>query len=139
MATPYDDIIHLSRPKSQKHPPMPRKDRAAQFAAFAALSGYEDAVKEAARLTQTRMELDESRKEQLGWALQYLLEHSDEAPEAQITYFLPDQKNTGGSYETISGVIRRLEPISKTLVLSDGTRIPLEEVYDVRSESLPEY
>lgn len=139
MPTQYDDIIHRSRPVSPNHPPMPRQDRAAQFAAFAALTGYDDAVRETARLTESRLELDDSRKERLGRDIQYLLEHSPEEPEVRITYFLPDQKKSGGSYETASGVLRRLEPLSKTLVLSDGTRIPLEDVYDVRSDCLPEY
>ena len=139
MPNPYDDIMHLSRPISSKHPPMPRRDRAAQFASFAALAGYDDAVRETARLTQSRVELDDSRKEQLGQAVRYLLDHSGQGPTAQITYFVPDHWKEGGSYETASGVICRLEPLSKTLVLSDGTRILMEDVCDIQSDCLPEY
>ena len=86
----YDDILSLPRPVSPSHPPMPLIDRAAQFSPFAALTGFEAAVQEAARLTEVRPELDESRKEQLNACLQILKACSRERPQAEICYFKPD-------------------------------------------------
>ena len=131
MRSPYEDILHLPHHRSEKHPPMSRADRAAQFAPFAALTGYHDAVQETARLTQPRIELDESRKELLNDRLLAALEQR--VPVA-ITFFIPDERGKkGGRYETIRGVIRRVDPVARLIFLQDGVRIPVEEVFQIEA------
>ena len=92
---PYEDMLELSHPVSKTHPQMPRRDRAAQFAPFAALTGYEEAVREAARFTEEKMILDEDSKEQLDWKLRCLQEKVKEKPTITVTYFLKDEKKKG--------------------------------------------
>ena len=96
----YSDIINLPHPESRTHPRMPRSDRAAQFAPFAALTGYDDAVAEAGRLTSSKIELDENELERLDRALAYLTEHQAAHPAVTVTYFVPDDKKSGGAYFT---------------------------------------
>lgn len=94
----YDDMLHLPHPTSQKHPRMPISDRAAQFSPFAALTGHEAAVKETARLTDQKIELDESKKAILDAKLQMIVEQIKSQPIVTITYFVPDEKKAGGAY-----------------------------------------
>ena len=101
----YDDIISLPHHESTKHPKMPALNRAAQFLPFAALAGHDAAVRETARQTDNKIELDESRKEELNEHLQLLREYLVQKPQVSITYFVPDTKKEGGSYLTITGVI----------------------------------
>ena len=103
-----------------------RAPRAAQFAPFAALSGFGDAVREAGRLTQARIELTESECEALNDALVRLAARLPEQPEMRITYFQPDARKTGGVYRTVSVRVRRLDADAQILVLTDGTRIPFD-------------
>lgn len=131
----YSDILFASRPVSRSHPPMPRKDRAAQFAPFAALTGYEDALREAARPTSSRIELDEDEKEELDRTLSFLfsqLSAQGVSQRVRVTFFLPDQKKAGGSYVTVSGILRKFHSDSRLLVLeeAEGTRhsIPVADV-----------
>ena len=148
----YDDIIHLQRPASGKHPPMAMADRAAQFSPFAALTGHGEAVKETARLTGTRVELDEYEKEILRGRLQYLsncVENWNTAgrtvetrPVVAITYFVPDLLKEGGEYVTASGPVKKIDPYLRQIVLLDGagadpaaaTAIPVDEIIRVESE-----
>jgi hypothetical protein len=127
----YDDIINLPHPVSSTHPPMAAESRAAQFAPFAALTGYGEEIEETGRLTDKRVELDESRKAMLDEKLQMLLEQADEAPEVSITYFVPDAKKAGGAYVTVTGRIRRLDAYTRTLLMKDDTIIPLDEIFDI--------
>lgn len=138
MSGPYDDILHLSRPVSQFHPPMPRADRAAQFSPFAALTGYEDAVRETARLTQGRLELTDEEKASIDGVLQALSVHLSEHPSVIVTYFLPDEKKDGGAYVTVTGCLRRIDVLARQLLLLDGTQIPIDDISQLQCPTLPE-
>ena len=127
----YDDIIHLSHPKSPKHPPMTIMERAAQFSPFSALTGYGDAVDETIRLTDEQLELDEETKAMLNLKLQFLLENPQ--TEAVFTYFQKDRKKSGGAYVNALGFVKDLDELKHELLLTDGTRIPVENVYAVES------
>lgn len=127
----YDDIIDLPHHVSETHPPMSRADRAAQFSPFAALTGYDAAVRETARVTERRIELDEGVKAELNARLNCILEHLPEHPQVSITYFVPDEKKSGGAYRTVTGAVRKLDSFAKTLTLTDGTVVPMEEMVHV--------
>ncbi len=127
----YDDIIGLPHHVSWKHPQMPLLDRAAQFAPFAALTGYEAAIKETARLTEEEIELDENSKELLDFRLQQLQEHLSERPEVTVTYFCPDEKKTGGAYETVTGKVKKVDAYAGELVFTDGRRIGLGAIVEL--------
>ena len=131
MSSPYDDIIHLSRPVSARHRPMSMTARAAQFSPFAALTGYDAAVRETARVTERRIELDEGVKAELNARLNCILEHLSEHPQVSLTYFVPDEKKSGGAYRTVTGTVRKLDSFAKTLTLTDGTVVPMEEMVHV--------
>ena len=103
----YADIINLPHHVSKTRPQMPIADRAAQFSPFAALTGYDSAIEETGRLTDSFIELDESRKAVLNEKLQSMLKNIKEQPEVAITYFQPDEKKNGGSYINISGVVKK--------------------------------
>ena len=127
----YDDIIDLPHHVSETHPPMSRADRAAQFSPFAALTGYDAAVRESARVTERRIELDEGVKAELNARLNCILEHLSEHPQVSLTYFVPDEKKSGGAYRTVTGTVRKLDSFAKTLTLTDGTVVPMEEMVHV--------
>ena len=134
MTGPYDDILQLPHPTSIKHPRMPMGDRAAQFSPFAALTGHGAAIAETARVTDRRIELDEDAKEQLDQKLRRLLERIGEQPEITVTWFLPDEKKTGGRYLTTTGTLKRIDSQEHRLVLTDGAQIPLEDILEIGSE-----
>lgn len=134
----YDDIIDLPHPVSKNHPQMPRRDRAAQFSPFAALTGYEGEIEETARLTERRKPLDEEQSERLERRLRLLAEKAEERPEVEITYFLPDERKAGGAYVTVRGSFRRIDEYEKTIVLADGRRIPIGEIAEIRGNGLHE-
>lgn len=122
----YDDIIALSRPLSLKHPPMPPLARAAQFAPFAALTGYDAAIRETARLTDTERELGDCARMELDAKLRILREHLHERPQLSATCFQPDERKAGGRYITITGRAKRLREPERELVLTDGTVLALD-------------
>ena len=125
----YEDMLDMKRPVSKKHPPMPIKDRAAQFAPFAALTGHQAAIEEAARVTDIRMELDEEMKEQLNVKLQKIV--SEPGQKIQLVYYVPDGRKSGGSYKTKIGIVKKIDEYQKILVLEDGCRIPLEDISEI--------
>lgn len=127
----YSDIIHLSHPTSKKHPRMAPGDRAAQFSPFAALTGYEAAVRETARLTDRRVELDEYEKAELDSRLQMLRENPADDSEVTFTYFKPDEKKDGGAYETVTGCVKKIDDYEREIILMDGRKIPLDEIIGV--------
>lgn len=129
----YDDIISLPHHESTKHPKMPALDRAAQFSPFAALNGHDAAVKETVRLTDTRLELDENRKEVLDDRLQMLREQSARKPDVFITYFVPDARKDGGAYLSITGSIEKLDEIGHKIIMGNGTVIPMNDIYGIES------
>ena len=131
---PYEDIINLPHHVSPKRPQMSMQDRAAQFSPFAALTGYEDAIKETGRLTDVKMELSDEDRELLDQKQQYLQEHIGDRPEITITYFVPDEKKSGGAYISISGRMKRVDEYARQFVLTDGKKIPLDDIIDIRSD-----
>ena len=130
---PYEDIINLPHHVSSTRPRMPMADRAAQFSSFRALSGYGDAVKETARLTGQRIELDESTKAVLDEKLRLLAEVIEERPEAEITYFLPDKKKAGGEYVTAAGRVKKLDAAAQELVMVNGQTIQIADIVEAES------
>lgn len=134
MPTPYDDIIRLPHHVSQNHPQMPMLNRAAQFAPFAALTGYEAAVGETARLTAERRELDAQEAEELNRRLVAIIARLPDRPEATIEYFVPDDRKAGGAFVSVTGRVRHISVPERTLVMEDGTVIPLDDVVSVASE-----
>lgn len=128
----YDDIIDLPHHVSDHQAHMSVIDRAAQFAPFAALTGHDAAIHEAARLTDCRMELTEDRKAVLDRTLRYLLEHHEERPQITITHFVPDNKKSGGAYISTTGRISTLKQSQHLIVMEDQTAIPIDSVYDVQ-------
>lgn len=129
----YDDIIDLPHHQSDTRPRMSRINRAAQFAPFAALTGYEAAILETGRLTDTRTELDESRKAALSEKLRLLMLHLHDKPEVTITYFEPDQKKSGGAYLGATGYIRKVDEYSRTVLLEGGPSIPIDQIFAIDS------
>ena len=130
----YNDIIDLPHHVSATRPRMSMIDRAAQFSPFAALSGYGAAVKETARLTEERLELSEDRKAVLNEKLQILAEQIDSRPEAVFIYFRPDEKKTGGACVSVTGSIKKIDGISREIILMDRTAIPIDQIYEIESE-----
>jgi len=130
----YDDIIHLPHHVSSVHPPMPVSDRAAQFAPFAALTGHDAAIKETARLTDERVELDENAKAVLDEKLRMIQEMLARQPEITVTYFQPDEKKSGGRYISATGNVRKIDMYSHLIIMSDGLRIPLSEIYGIEGD-----
>lgn len=130
----YDDIIHLPHHVSETRAHMPMLDRAAQFSPFAALTGYDAAVVETARLTDQKLELDETQKEHISEQLFFLQERASEQPEVTVVYFVPDEKKTGGAYETASGKIKKIDEYAQMLSFTDGTEIPFDSIYLIQSE-----
>lgn len=127
----YDDIINLPHHVSTKHPRLSMEQRAAQFAPFAALTGYGDAVKETARITEDRIELDEEEKVKLDNKLHELEKNISQKPKATITYFVPDIKKSGGEYVTVVGNLKRIDDYRKLIILEDKTEIPINEIIEI--------
>ena len=134
MNGPYDDIIDLPHYVSVKHPHMPMIDRAAQFSPFAALTGYDAAIKETARLTGERLDLDDCEKAALNNKLQLLLNRIAERPYVSITYFQPDKRKAGGEYVITSGSIKRIIRYERTLLMGNGVKIVIEDIIDIQGE-----
>ena len=127
----YDDIINLPHHVSKKHPQMSIDARSAQFAPFAALTGYNDAVKETARLTSKRIELDEEQKIILDSKLQIIQKELQNTPKVIITYFMPDSKKDGGEYVTVTGIVKKIDEYKHIIILEDKTEIPILEIVDI--------
>ena len=134
----YDDIINLPRHISKKHPQMSVEERAAQFAPFAALVGYEDEVEETARITEKRIELNEEEKKNLDMKLQMLNEQIKVQiyPNITIMYFIPDLKKDGGKYIKVSGVIKKVDEFKQLIILDDKTEIPIKDIIKILGESV---
>ena len=132
----YDDIINLPHYESKTHPRMSMHQRAAQFSPFAAVTGHDAAVKETERLTDKRIDLDERQKVELDEKLQIISENLGQNPEVKFTYFEPDQKKDGGAYITVSGFIKKIDVYEKKIVLQDGQKIEINQIYDISSDVL---
>ena len=132
----YADIIDLPHHQSATRPHMSVEDRAAQFSPFAALTGYEDAVEETARLTDERIELDEYRKDALNRQLNRLKEQLQTfgvsgMHRVSVTYFVPDERKTGGAYVTVVGVPKKIREYERLIVMADGTEISIGEIIEI--------
>lgn len=130
----YDDIIHLPHHVSARHPQMSLMDRAAQFSPFAALTGYDSAIKETERLTEEWGELDESRKAMLDERLQIIRENFAGKPEIIFTYFQPDEKKSGGAYLTVTGKVKKINEYEHQIIMEDGTVLPIENLFSIEGE-----
>lgn len=129
----YDDIIHLPHYVSKVHPRMDGGDRAAQFSPFAALTGYEDVLEETGRLTGERIELEEDAKSILDEKLRMIQEQITARPQVEITYFVPDEKKTGGAYTLAEGWVKKIDRYGQNIIMNDGTKIPVREIREIKS------
>ena len=127
----YNDILNMTYPNPEIEKDFPDKIlRAAQFAPFAALTGYDEAVEETARLTDAKLELDEYQKAELNDKLQFL-NNSEEDEEVCITYFVPDKRKSGGAYITKKGSVLKVREYEKDVVMDDGTEIPIDDIFAI--------
>ena len=130
----YDDIIHLSRPVSEKRVRMSDYDRAAQFSPFAALTGFDAAIEETGRLTDSRIELDEGGKQLLDEQMQQVLEVIQTCPKVKITWFCYDERKAGGTYISTTGHVKKIDTYNGKMLLTDGQVIPLGEIFSILVE-----
>ncbi len=131
MSGPYDDIINLPHHVSATHPQMSSANRAAQFSPFAALTGYDAAIKETARLTEEQIVLDENTISDLNRKIRMLADMIAMHPEVTITYFQPDKKKQGGQYVTCIGAVKKIDDYENIIVLMNGEKIPYEYILDI--------
>ena len=127
----YDDIINMSHHISKKHPRMSLENRSAQFAPFAALTGYEDEVEETARITDKRIEITDEIKSKINMKLQIIQEKIKTNPKVTITYFISDNKKEGGSYKTVTSNVLKIDQYKKLVVLKDNTKIFISDIINI--------
>lgn len=130
----YDSIKKLPHYQSVTRPHMSLYDRAAQFSPFAALTGYDDAVKETARLTDTKAELDEYEKAAINERLNRIQDTFDVQPEVSITYCLPDKKKSGGAYITVTGCVKKVDEFEHVVVMRNGTKVHIDDIAEIDGE-----
>ena len=131
MGGQYDDIIHLPHHVSATKPQMPMSDRAAQFSPFAALTGYDAAIKETGRLTDTKIELDDEGLNDLNAKLLFLVEHLKDEPEVSITYFKADERKAGGAYLEATGIVKKLDDFERMITMQDDAKIPMDDILSI--------
>lgn len=129
----YDDILNLPHHVSATRPRMSMMDRAAQFSPFAALTGYDAAIQETGRLTDRRIELSEDSRAALDRKQQLLLDRIADHPQVSVTYFVPDERKSGGSYVTATGSVKKVDPHRRIMEMEDGDEIPLDDILDMES------
>lgn len=134
MPAEYDDIINLEHPEPKNHKRMALINRAAQFAPFAALTGYDDAVNEAARTVDSRIELDEYEKVCIDEKLKIIRSRLKQQCEITITYFKPDINKAGGMYIDTTGTVKKIDVLNHMLIMKDGTAVPVDDICDIKSE-----
>lgn len=131
MTETYDDIIHLPHHVSKRHPQMSLYNRAAQFAPFAALTGYEEAIIETARLTAPKVDMMEDNQQLLDRKLALLSHSLIEQPTVSITYFQPDKKKSGGQYLTVTGVIKCIRDSERVILMADGKSVSIDTIINI--------
>ena len=131
MTNRYDDIIHFQHPTSSKHPRMAALGRAAQFSPFAALTGYEGTIRETARLTDSKADLDENKVVVLDMKLRFLADHLSECSEVSITYFQADGKKEGGTYKKVTGTVKKIDAFKKAVIMTDTTAIQITDIFEI--------
>lgn len=127
----YADIIDLPHHTSSKHPRMSAIARAAQFSPFAALTGYDTEIKETARLTDEKVEIDEDSVNDINAKLQYIKDNIDENPEITVEYFVPDEKKAGGAYLTLNDRVRIIDEYEREIVFISGKRVIIDDIYKI--------
>ncbi len=127
----YLKLKNLTRPQYPDLPPMSIEDRAAQFSPFAAVVGYDDAVEETARLTDSMIELSEDEVVLLNGALARLRETIDDKPQIRVTYFVPDAKKDGGEYVSKNGIVKRIDEYENVLIFTDGDKVAVSDIIKV--------
>lgn len=127
----YDDIINLPHYEPKRHPRMSIESRSAQFAPFAALTGYEDAVKETARITDERIEIDEGLKTFLNDRLRIILKNIKDKPKIAFTYFVYDKNKSGGKYVCVTGNVNKIDMVNGYVLLTNKTKIPVIEILNI--------
>lgn len=127
----YDDIINMPRHISKKHPQMSLEMRSAQFAPFAALTGYDEQIEETSRITCKKKELNEELKEILNKKLQIIEERTNTKPQITVTYFIEDLKKNGGKYVTVSGRVRKIDKNKQLIVLDVKKEIPISDIIEI--------
>ena len=130
----YQDILYLARPVSKVHQPMSKSNRAAQFSPFAALTGYEDAVQETARLTTNKITLSEDQIQIINSILNEISQYLPDSPYVQITYFEPDKRKQGGSYQQIFGTIKKIDDVYGMVIMKGNIRIPVHQIVHISIE-----
>lgn len=131
---PYEDIVNLPSHISKKYPQPTMLERAARFAPFAAITGYEEMVLEEARETEDRIDLDEGTLADLNRRLNMIQESLEEEPQIKIMYFEPDKRKTGGAYVTITGIVKRIDEYERHMLMADGKKIPIDQIYGLESK-----
>lgn len=130
----YRQIADWPPHRSERRPPMPLMDRAAQFAPFSALSGHAEGAAETARVTQSKIELSEDAIAQLDLRLLQLEESTHNHPHITITYFCPDQRKSGGAYCTVAGNLKKIDGYRRCLVLEGDSEIPIGDIRGLEGE-----
>ena len=131
---PYEDIVNLPPHISKKHPQPTMLERAARFAPFAAITGYEEMVLEEARVTEERIELDDGTLAMLNEKLNIIHDSLDSEPVIQITYFEPDKKKSGGAYISVTGTVKRIDEYERLVIMSDGKKIRIDEIFGLEGK-----
>jgi len=131
---PYEDIVNLPPHISKKHSQPTMLERAARFAPFAAITGYEEMVLEEARVTEERVELDEGTLAMLNEKLNIIHDSLDSEPVVQITYFEPDKKKSGGAYISVTGTVKRIDEYERLVIMSDGKKIRIDEIFGLEGK-----
>ena len=132
MKEDYSDIINLPHHVSKNHPQMPMEARAAQFAPFAALTGYDAVIHETARLTDKQVELEEYDNERLNRIFSEIMDSLEEQPVVTVSYFKPDEHKAGGAYVTVTGQLKKIDTYEQLMVMEDGTAIPIGNIMDLQ-------
>lgn len=132
MKEDYSDIINLPHHISRNHPQMPMEARAAQFAPFAALTGYDAVIHETARLTDKQVELEEYDNDRLNRIFSELMDSLEKHPMVTVSYFKPDEHKAGGAYMTVSGKLKKIDTYEQIMKMEDGTVIPIDSIMDLQ-------
>ncbi len=135
----YKDIINLPHYQSKKRPHMSNYDRAAQFSPFAALTGHDEAIRETARLTDKKLELDEMTKTMLNEKFNFIMEHIYDQPEITVTHFIPDASKSGGIYMDFTGKVKKYDYLNRILYFTDNTEIKVDDISEIESGIFPKY
>ena len=134
MSGPYEDIITLPHHISATRPQMSMIDRAAQFSPFAALTGYDAAIKETGRLTEEKIEMDEEALNNLNMKFQILVDSLGDEPEVTFAYFKPVERKAGGAYIEVTGTVKKVDDFERQIVLHNGTKIPMDDILNIEGE-----